>query len=1123
MSAPGKAAPDIITNKKYIRLCDVAFKTRSRNDLKLPLRRNAIVCAGGERAILNEFFKLDIRTPFTLVTIENDEATPQDVTWLKHKYLTRWYSWNSNHPEVHPIPIGLNEDSQLQPMVRAKRAASKTMKLLVNFRQDRPERKSLHNRLKSLDWVHVEPYSKKWQSQAKLTTHYESISKYTWTLCPRGAGQDTHRLWEALYLGSIPVVLKSNLSPLYAGLPVIQLESWDQLSLETLKTLSKSLPTSRRNANFGYWANIIRGAHTKKKKKILAYSLYGSDRRYTDGALANSKLYHEIYPDWDMRVYHDKTVPESIINELRNNGVDLVDMTGSPLNKMSWRFLPASDSEVDRFCARDIDSRLSNREKAAVDAWIESGKKFHVMRDHPSHSKYAMSGGMWCGTHDAAPDMDKLLQKRHMTQSYLQDMDFLNNVIWPIAKDHILQHDSFSCDKFGGGSPFPTRRIGWEHVGSVFINGKMRKGDVDILKKAGVVEKCVMSQVPEKNPTSSLEISVSGAESDHAVTNQLLECMQPTDVENIDLRKGVSGSTEELLLKQIKPHIDLANGISVDIGGNQGVFSELIATVFGKPPMYIFDVIPRFVADLRSKFPESTVEHLAVSDGSVETVDIKGASTWKSDFNTGASILTRGPSYDAVLATVKTTTLDTFFTARSGDKTDIAFLKVDTEGADGRVLRGAEKLLRAKKINCIFWENNKMQNEIGDSLYKNVQFLNSVGYSSFVVAHDTLFPISACRKDTGVFDLNRPTGNILSVVAGSPLLSALLKVHEFKKLAEVPSTFKPSAKHPYPVTKLNWGTCTTHFGKPSLFDAAKKTWRVVISSDTNTNYLAFAPSVVAHWKRRGIEVSLGLVVTKADSKAKVDGLVRALKEATEMDIRVLPIEGKIGLPTGHAAKLARAFMATQFDDDDVVTIMDIDYYLLWFEQWSAHLKCTPEDGLLALGYNRYGGTVDEGKYPMYLGTAKSSVFSKFLNPDREASFETWIQRFKDIHVFDSKESPFSHWGQFSDESLFRALLSRSPLPTVWVNTPTSWKRIDRAHSHPVSNSELSIAADVFPNRPLDVCKTYNERLRPVHRFLGIEDPNREKNFINALIELNVQNRDWGQGRFKKTSTLENCV
>jgi FkbM family methyltransferase len=37
--------------------------------------------------------------------------------------------------------------------------------------------------------------------------------------------------------------------------------------------------------------------------------------------------------------------------------------------------------------------------------------------------------------------------------------------------------------------------------------------------------------------------------------------------------------------------------------------------------------------------------------------------------------------------------------ARSGGKTDIAFLKVDTEGADGRVLRGAEKLLRAKKIN----------------------------------------------------------------------------------------------------------------------------------------------------------------------------------------------------------------------------------------------------------------------------------------------------------------------------------------------------------------------------------------------------------------------------------------
>jgi hypothetical protein len=488
---PKETSKTFVTNKKYLSLCDAAFKTRSRDDLEVPLSPNAIICTRGDRAVLDEFFKLDIRTPFTLVTIESDEATPQDVTWLTHKYLTRWYSWNANHPDVHPIPIGLNEDSQLQPMRNAKRAVSKIEKLLVNFKQDRPESAALHERVKDLPWVHVEPYQRKWDVQDALTTHYETISKYTWTLCPCGWGQDTHRLWEALYLGSIPVVVKSNLSPLYVGLPVIQLDTWDDLSLGALERLSKALPTDRRNAYFEHWADVIRS--TPAATNIISFSLYGSNSRYTDGALANAKLCKTIYPGWAMRIYHDKTVPELVLNNLHDAGVQLVDMTGSALNTMSWRFLPASDSAVQRFCVRDLDSRLSAREKAAVDAWMESGKHFHVMRDHPSHSNYAMSGGMWCGTHDAIPDMDHRLKNRQMTQAYLQDMDFLNKDIWPLVKDHVLQHDAFSCDKFGGGVPFPTPRKGWEHVGGVYIDGKMRQVDIDLLKQAGVVERCVAS------------------------------------------------------------------------------------------------------------------------------------------------------------------------------------------------------------------------------------------------------------------------------------------------------------------------------------------------------------------------------------------------------------------------------------------------------------------------------------------------------------------------------------------------------------------------------------------------------------------------------------------------------
>ncbi len=59
-----------------------------------------------------------------------------------------------------------------------------------------------------------------------------------------------------------------------------------------------------------------------------------------------------------------------------------------------YRFLPADKVGVEYMMSRDADSRLSERERLAVDAWIASGADLHVMRDHPYHG-VPMLGGMW--------------------------------------------------------------------------------------------------------------------------------------------------------------------------------------------------------------------------------------------------------------------------------------------------------------------------------------------------------------------------------------------------------------------------------------------------------------------------------------------------------------------------------------------------------------------------------------------------------------------------------------------------------------------------------------------------------------------------------------------------------
>jgi hypothetical protein len=66
------------------------------------------------------------------------------------------------------------------------------------------------------------------------------------------------------------------------------------------------------------------------------------------------------------------------------------------MHRMSWRFLVLGDPTVEKFAVRDLDSRLSQRERMAVEEWENSAFPFRGMRDHPEHSVPLM-GGMWGG------------------------------------------------------------------------------------------------------------------------------------------------------------------------------------------------------------------------------------------------------------------------------------------------------------------------------------------------------------------------------------------------------------------------------------------------------------------------------------------------------------------------------------------------------------------------------------------------------------------------------------------------------------------------------------------------------------------------------------------------------
>jgi hypothetical protein len=193
--------------------------------------------------------------------------------------------------------------------------------------------------------------------------------------------------------------------------------------------------------------------------KYLSFSLWGDKPIYNVGVIRNAELWKIIYSDWQMVVYYDNTVPKETIDKLKDLGVLTIDVTEKKLYGMFWRFF-AIDLPDSEYCVfRDADSRITSREKMAVDEWISSGKSLHIMRDHPAHGipfgsdKLGILGGMW-GIKKGFISITSMINDfvKNKNLSYGSDQTFLKSVY------SLFENDKITHDEFFEGRPFPTKR-----------------------------------------------------------------------------------------------------------------------------------------------------------------------------------------------------------------------------------------------------------------------------------------------------------------------------------------------------------------------------------------------------------------------------------------------------------------------------------------------------------------------------------------------------------------------------------------------------------------------------------------------------------------------------------------
>jgi hypothetical protein len=174
--------------------------------------------------------------------------------------------------------------------------------------------------------------------------------------------------------------------------------------------------------------------------KIISYSLWGSRKMFLHGAVVNAKQCRAFFPDWKVRIYHNSSVPESLLVTLRELGVDTIHVDPKGTYGTFWRFRPLFESGHDRILVRDIDSRITWRDVRCVNEWIESGKKFLNVRDHPSHYDWPIIAGIFGVRGGALPlTLVPIMEKYAVMHQYISDQVFLAHHVWDYMKMDVLE------------------------------------------------------------------------------------------------------------------------------------------------------------------------------------------------------------------------------------------------------------------------------------------------------------------------------------------------------------------------------------------------------------------------------------------------------------------------------------------------------------------------------------------------------------------------------------------------------------------------------------------------------------------------------------------------------------
>ncbi|MCX5922224.1 MAG: hypothetical protein NTX86_02760 [Candidatus Dependentiae bacterium] len=180
---------------------------------------------------------------------EDSPAIRNYENFLDDEKLIAWFAMNveitHRHPKLHLIPIGIANSywpfgnvEILDEVTKKLPNIQKQHLLYINFylEDTRASRIPIYKLFLNKPWAYRR-YGRPWNE------YLEDLVSSLFVLSPHGNGLDCYRTWEALLMGSIPVVKTSSLDPLYDDLPVVIVQEWEEVTEEFLVQKYREIST----------------------------------------------------------------------------------------------------------------------------------------------------------------------------------------------------------------------------------------------------------------------------------------------------------------------------------------------------------------------------------------------------------------------------------------------------------------------------------------------------------------------------------------------------------------------------------------------------------------------------------------------------------------------------------------------------------------------------------------------------------------------------------------------------------------------------------------------------------------------------------------------------------------